>query len=185
MIERPVRLLATVALAAIVASISCGGGGGGGGGGGSSTPTAPPGVNFTANSTTTENSIYMTQGGGTNSSLLVLEVRVNNVSDLYGAAYDVVFPSSLLSFTEATEGGFLKGNTSFLALLSSPGRVVVGQTNLGSDNSESGSGLLATLEFAVIGNGSGAITFDNEQAYRNGSVPQDVSFIAGNLTVSN
>jgi hypothetical protein len=175
------------ALALLIAltSIACGGGGGGGGGSGGGGPTTPPGVNFTTNGAISGNSIYLTQGGGTNASRLVIEVRASSVQALYGAAYDIVFPTSMLSFTKATEGGFQKGSTSFQAAIGSPGRLIVGQTNLGSDEPESGSGLLATIEFAVIGNGSGSVSFDNEQAFRNGSVPQDVNFISGNLTVSN
>jgi hypothetical protein len=177
------------ALALLIAltSIACGGGGGGGGGGnpGGGGPTSPPGVNFTTNGSITANSIYLSQGGGTSASRLVIDVRANSVEALYGAAYDIVFPTSMLSFTKATEGGFQKGSTSFQAAIGSPGRLIVGQTNLGADEPESGSGLLATLEFAVIGNGSAPVSFDNEQAFRNGSVPQNVNFISGNLTVSN
>jgi len=170
-----------VAVVALSVSAACGGGGGGGGG--PTVPPPPPGINFTPARAATANSLYLVSGANTNVNRLFLEVRVNDVDELYGVAFDLVYPSNLLAFVKATEGGFFKGSTTLQAVEKSAGRVIVGHTNLGDDQPESGSGLLMTLEFTPLGNGSGAMTFDNEQAFGRGSVPKSIDFIAGTVSV--
>ena len=172
------------ALAAVVVAFSaaCGGGGGGGGGGG---PTQPPtpGIRFSQSGSAGSNSIALTQGAQTNVNRLFLEVRVNAVSELYGVAFDLTYPTQALAFARATEGSFLRGDTSLQVEERTAGTIVVGLTNLGENPSESGSGLLLTLEFTPVASGSGSIAFDNEQAYGPGGVPKTVTWVGGTVTM--
>ena len=173
----------TIATVVVMALSAACGGGGGGGGGGPTTPPPPTGINFTPSRAASANSLYLTEGAQTNVNRLFLEVRVNDVDELYGVAFDIVYPTNLLAFARAKEGNFFKGNTSLLTEEKALGRVIVGHTNLGANEPESGSGLLMTLEFTPINNGSGALTFENEQAFTRGSLPMTIEFIAGNVSV--
>jgi len=170
------------ALVVMALSTACGGGGGGGGGP-TTPPPPPPGIRFTPSGSPSTNSLYLTEGAQTNVNRLFLEVRVNDVDELYGVAFDLVYPSQLLAFARAKEGNFFKGTTSLQAVEKALGRVIVGHTNLGANEPESGSGLLMTLEFTPINNGSGAMSFDKEQAFTRGSLPMTIDFIAGNVSV--
>ena len=169
----------------IAVTVACGGGGGGGGGGGPTNPPTPPGINFTPTKAATQGSCYLKQGPQTNSGRLFLEVRVNNVNDWYGVAFDLSFPSNLLSYQTAKEGGFLTGNTTLEVAEVSGGRLIVGHTRLGNVKGKTGSGLLMTLEFTPVSNGSGSFSFNNEQAFRTNSFPLAAEFIAGTVSVSN
>lgn len=181
--RRPNRTRWTVAAVLVLSlSVACGGGGGGGGGG-PTTPPPPPGISFTPAQPATADSLYLTQGAQTNVNRLFLEVRVNDVDELYGVAFDLVYPSQVLAFVRAKEESFFKGNTSLLAEEKALGRVIIGHTNLGADEPESGSGLLMTLEFTPLSNGSGPMSFDNEQAFGRGSLPKTIEFIAGTVSV--
>ena len=165
-------------------AVGLGCGGGGGGGGGSPTNPVPPGINFNAASSPTEGSCFLRQGTGTNASRLFLDVRVNDVTDWYGVAFDLRFPGNLLSFARAKEGGFLSGATSLQVVEVAAGHLVVGHTKLGDAKGRRGSGLLMTLEFTPVGAGSGSFTFENEQAFGTNSFPMSADFIAGSVSVS-
>lgn len=143
---------------------ACGGGGGGGGG-----PTEPPppqnAITFTANGSTGANTVTLAQGAGTNATTLVLEVRANQVGGLFGLAFELVYPSSVLAFTTGTEGTVLSNgaSTSFQARESSPGNLVVGLTRLGSGAGLDANGVLLTLTFSARSAGNGPFTFRRNQ----------------------
>lgn len=165
----------------LVITFGCGGGGGGGG---PTEPPPPPGINFTPAGPATPGSCFLKEDSRTSASKLFLEVRVNEVTDWYGVAFDLLYPSNLLSYLRVKEGGFPGGNTTLEIVEVGPGHLVVGHTKLGNVPGRSGSGLLMTLEFLPQGNGSGQFTFDNEQAFRTNSFPLAVDFIAGSVSVS-
>ncbi len=143
---------------------ACGGGGGGGGG-----PTEPPppqsGITFTASGATGANTVTLAQGAGTTSTTLVLEVRANQVTGLYGLAFDLSYPSSLLTFTQGTEGMVLSNgaSTSFQAREASTGNLVVGLTRLGPVAGLDANGVLLTLTFTSSAAGNGSFTFARNQ----------------------
>lgn len=179
----PTVLLATVLLAAVTA---CGGGGGGGGG-----PTQPPppaaGITFTAGGNPGANSITLVQGAGTTATTLVLELRANEVQNLFGVAFDLVYPSSILRFSGATEGDFLAGGTgtSFQGVESPTGNLIIGLSQLGSSQGVSGSGLLLSLQFTAAASGDGNFTFADNQAYFPNGTPQGgVAWQAGSVRVT-
>lgn len=164
----------------LLVGLACGGGGGGGPTG---PPPPPPGINFTPESAASAESLHLQQGPETGAERLFLQVRVNQVDDFYGVAFDLEFPSNLLRWIGVEEGSFLGNNTSLEVAEAGPGLLVVGHTRLGSQPGQDGSGILMTLEFAAVGNGSGEFSFENEQAFRTNSFPQTVDFIAGTVSV--
>lgn len=183
-------LLAVLGLAVLVLAVlnlACGGGGGGGGGGG--TPPTQPNASLT----------FTQAGGGGNGSIvleranvgattLVLDLRVTGVTDLYGVAFDLSFPSNLLQFVSpATEGPFLSqggSSTSLLVDENPTGNLVVGLSRLGATPGQTGSGVLLTLTFTAIGSGSGTIQFVAPQALNsNGAVIGGLAFEGGTVTV--
>jgi hypothetical protein len=174
----------TFAVLLVLALAGCGGGGGGGGG---STPVEPPppppGVTFNAQGTTGANSIVLASGAGTDIDTLVLEVRLLGVSDLYGAAFDLRFPSGVLQFVRATAGETLGGGA-VQAALSGPGNLVVGASRLGEVPGIEGSGVLLTLEFTAIAAGEGAFSFARNSAYDPDGRPiTGITWAAGSVRV--
>jgi hypothetical protein len=133
----------------------------------------------------TTGSCFLQQGPQTSSAKLFLEVRVHDVVELYGVAFDLTFPANLLSYLTVKEGSFLGETTALEVAEVSPGHLVVGHTKLGNQKGRSGSGLLMTLELTPLANGSGAIDFLNEQAFRTNSFPLAADFIAGTVSVNN
>lgn len=153
-----------VLLALLGLMTACGGGGGGQG------PTAPPPpapVSFTS-SGGGANSLSLAQGAGTTANLLVLELRADQVTDLYGIAFDLTYPAGLLSFSGGRQGAFFAQGgaaTTFQVGEASAGRLVVGASRLGGVAGAGGSGVVLSLDFTVLANGSGGISFSENQAF--------------------
>lgn len=173
--------LPVLVLTALLAS--CGGGGGGGG-----SPTAPgPSITFSGPAAAAS-SISLRRGSGSGTTVLVLEVLASEVSDLYGVAFDLRYPSDLLSFEGATEGDLLSEEgtvaTSLQLAESPPGNLVVGVTRLGGVDTVSGSGVVVALEFHSQASGSGTFSFDDNEALdATGNILVDVTWTAGSVQV--
>jgi hypothetical protein len=160
--------LASLILSLLLA-LACGACGGGGGGGGSPTEPTPtptptptqPSLVFTPQSPG-PSGVSLAAGAASNATTLILEVRANSVSDLYGVAFDLTYPANLLQHVRSTQGPMLAGGT-FQGSVTS-GRLVIGLSNLGPVPGASGSGVLMTFEFRAIGAGEGDFTFSRNQA---------------------
>ena len=177
------RLLTALASGLLMLALAaCGGGGGGGG---PTEPTPPtPGIVFTPQGTATANSISLASGTGTTANTLILEVRATQVTDLYGVAFDLAFPSAQLQFTRATAGALLSGG-SVQAVASAPGTLVVGGTHLGNVAGANGSGVLMTLEFSAVAAGQGSFAFSRNSAFdSHGMAMTGVGWVAGSVTVT-
>jgi hypothetical protein len=139
---------------------ACGGGGGGGG------PTEPPpptrGIVFTPGSAVTSG-ISLTAAAAPDNSTLVLEVRANSVTDLYGVAFNLRYPNTVLRYVRATQGTFLTGASLQIAE-GTGGALIVGLSKLGTAAGSSGSGVLLTLEFQSAAAGDGTFSFTNNTA---------------------
>lgn len=163
---------------------ACGGGGGGGNGGPTEPPPPQPGVVFTPQSTAGANSLFLASGGATTASTLFLEVRANQVVDLYGVAFDLAYPSTQLQFTRVTAGPLL-GNGSVQAVATTPGALIVGGTHLGTVPGTTGSGVVMTLEFSVLAAGGGDFRFSRNSALNSSGQPiAGVAWVAGSVTVT-
>ena len=164
---------------------ACGGGGGGG------TPTAPPpptppppGIVLTPQAAPGVNSLYLASGSATTATTLVLELRANQVTDLYGVAYDFTYPAAQLQFVRATAGPLLN-NGAVQAAVSTPGTLIVGGTHLGATPGANGSGVVLTLEFTATAAGSGSFAFARNSALNStGTAISGLTWIAGSVTVT-
>jgi len=162
-----------------------------GGGGGGSTPTEPPpppppvaGIVLTPQAAPGANSLYLASGTGTTATTLVLELRANQVTDLYGVAFDLTYPATQLQFVRATAGPLLN-NGAVQAAVSSPGTLIVGGTHLGSTPGATGSGVVLTLEFSAVAAGSGSFAFARNSALNStGAAISGLTWLAGSVTVT-
>lgn len=162
---------------------ACGGSGGGGTG-----PTAPPppvvGIVLTPQATPGVNSLYLASGSATTATTLVLELRANQVTDLYGVAFDFTYPATQLQFVRATAGPLLN-NGAVQAAVSSPGTLIVGGTHLGTTPGANGSGVVMTLEFSAAAAGSGSFAFARNSALNStGAAISGLTWLAGSVTVT-
>lgn len=161
---------------------ACGGGGDGGGG-----PTAPPppqpGIVVTP-AATPATGISIASGAGSTASTLILEVRANSVSNLYGVAFDLRYPSNLLQLVQASSGPFLGSPTLYSQPGATPGTVVVGLSKLGTAAGSSGSGVLMTLEFRSIAAGEGTFAFEQNTAVSPSGTIDNFGWAAGTVRVT-
>ena len=160
------RALACLLLAALAVSFGCGGGGGGG----PPTPTTPTGPQSVAlDAAVAVDGVSLRPGAGTGGLRLEVEVRVDNVSGVFGMAFDLVFPSGLLEYSGFSEGSFLGidgASTAVQVSDTGQGRLIVGATRLGRVGAVSGSGVVLTLVFQATAFGSGALDLRGERGRR-------------------
>lgn len=155
------RLAAVLLLLTLVA---CGGGGGGGGGGPTAPPPPPqPAIVFTSTGTSSPNSVSLASGSGSSATTLFLEVRATSVTDLYGVAFDLRYPNTVLQFVRSTPGPLMEAG-SVQAVVAGEGNLVVGATRLGEVPGVTGSGVLMTLEFTALVAGDGTFSFARNSA---------------------
>jgi len=144
------------------------------------------GISYTAAGAAGSNSIAATRNAGSTTTVLKLDLGAVDVTDLYGVAVDVFYPSNLFELTSISEGTFLSGEqTAFQFLEVSPGHLVFGLTRLGQVSGVSGSGTLIALEFASRGiAGTGAFSLDETGAFSsNGAEIAGVTWLGGSATV--
>ena len=147
------------------------------------TPGGGPGITFIAASTGP--GLVLAQGAATTASSLTVELRAAQVTGLYGAAFDLDYPTAALTFTSASVGTFLgtSGQVSMQVVESTPGHLVVGVTRLGQVAGVDGSGVVLQLVFTPVAAGSGPFTFSRNAAFASTGSPMNVSWGAGTVTV--
>jgi hypothetical protein len=165
-----------------VVLLACGGGGGGGG------PTEPPapqaGITVTP-AATPASGISIATGAATTRTTLILEIRANAVTDLYGVAFDLRYPSNVLQLVQASSGTFLGNATLQSAPGAGNGLLIVGLSKLGAAAGTSGSGVLMTLEFRAIATGQGSFSFEQNSAVNSsGQAPAGFGWAAGTVQVT-
>jgi hypothetical protein len=165
--------------------LACGGGGGGGGPTSPTpSPTPTPGIVFSPSGSPGSNAIFLSGGTASTATTLFLEVRANQVTDLYGVAFDLTYPSAQLQFVRATAGPLLGANGSVQAVVSTPGTLVVGATHLGAVPGASGSGVLLTLEFSTVAAGQGNFAYARNTAFASTGQTLTESWLAGSVQVT-
>ena len=151
-------------LLALVLALAACSGGGGGGGPTEPTPTPPPQASLVFTPQGGAGSgVSLAAGAASTATTLFREVRASSVTDLYGVAFDLAYPSNLLQFVRATQGPLLAGGTLQVAS-GTAGNLVVGLSNLGPVPGASGSGVLMTLEFRASGAGQGSFSYSRNFA---------------------
>jgi hypothetical protein len=146
-----------------------------------------PGISFVASGAAGAESLSLAAGPGTSATALELQLRATQVTDLYGVAFDLTYPTALLDWTSSTEGSFLGapggGQTSLQVVEASPGRLVVGLTRLGGVSGATGSGDLLTLTFSAVGAGSQPIAFAQNTAYDSAGQARPLTWVGGSVSV--
>jgi hypothetical protein len=142
------------------------------------------GIVLTPQATPGANSLYLASGTATTATTLFLEVRANQVTDLYGVAFDLTYPATQLQFVRATAGPLLN-NGAVQAVASTPGTLIVGGTHLGATPGANGSGVVLTLEFSAVAAGSGSFAFARNSALNStGAAISGMTWLAGSVTVT-
>ena len=180
------RLLPGFLAVLVAIVVACGGGGGGGGGPTEPTPPPPPppGIVFTAQGTPGANSLFLARGAATTATTLVLELRASQVTDLYGVAFDLTYPSTQLQFVRVTPGPLLSGGAA-QAAAAGTGTLIVGGTRLGNVSGATGSGVVLTLEFTALAAGSGSFAYARNSALdSDGDTVSGVAWLAGSVQVN-
>lgn len=128
-----------------------------GGGGGSTGPSST--VTFSGSSS--GDNVYMDRNSFlSHGSVLAVDVKVNNVSNVYGAAFVVDFDSSGMTYDSYAKGDFLGTVEPYVAQESgSSNKLVVGISKQGTATGATGSGTLITLKFNVTSGGN--LAFSN------------------------
>ncbi len=187
------RRLGVLAFAGVLAWVAaaCGGGGGGGG---PTTPTPPPvppePVAFRATGTPSGMTIHLTKAAGTASDVLRLEVRASEFGGLYGLGFDLNYPTDLLDYRGGSqaEGAFLSADgsrTEIFARHRGDNKVIVGLSRIGDVGGVDGSGVLLTLDFSAVNNGSGSFSYTAHGAFDgDGDRLDDAVWQAGDVTVT-
>jgi hypothetical protein len=174
------RIAAVLLLSTLAA---CGGGGGGGGGPTAPPPPPQPAIVFTSTGTSSANSVVLASGTGSNATTLILEVRAISVTDVYGVAFDLRYPSNLLQFVRATPGPMFEAG-SVQAAAAGEGNLVVGATRLGEVPGVTGSGTLLILEFTALTAGDGTFSFSRNSALDPDARPlPGVTWAAGSVRI--
>lgn len=184
-------------LVSVLLITACGGGGGGGGGGGPTAPPAPPPpppsarmLSWTPVAEPGDQTVFVDLRSTADPDRFVLEIRAHGVTDLWGLAMDIAYPSDLMSFDETVteEGGFFSvGGTldTELQIVENPaGNLVVGHSRLGDVSGRDGDGLLLLLTFDSIADGSGSVTIETPRlAIDSDGVPVSTSWLGGEIEI--
>lgn len=185
--RRRILIAAGLAFAALVAGqLDCGGGGGGGG-----APTQPPTATlaFVPAGAAVANSVALQDDGSGNVNTLTLQVAAQSIGDLYGVAFDLAYPATVLRYVDAAQGSLLGAGGAPVSLQVSEttsGHLVVGISRLGNVGGvATASGVLLSLRFEVRAAGSGVFAFSQSTCYNSSAIPiAGTQWIAGTVTAT-
>ena len=103
-----------------------------------------------------------------------IDIVINNVENLYGVAFDVVYDNQFLSFDTITEGTFLNENGEEQTVLmyynhEEIGCLIVGLSRLNNDIPGVTTAIdtpLVNIEFSALSSGTSELTLNNVNLYR-------------------
>lgn len=107
------------------------------------------------------NSVYMARNSSlSNGSVLGIDIKVDSVSNLFGAAFDVDFDSTKMTYSGYSAGSFLEtgGNSVTYIATQTVNKLIVGVSKQAPSGGQSGSGTLVTLKFNVTGGTSASFS---------------------------
>ena len=123
--------------------------------------------------------------------MFVLDVVATGLSDVYGVAFDLQFPGTLMNFRprQTEQGEFLPGEdderTRLIVEERPAGNLVIGYSRIGQVAGADGSGLLFSLEFALVASGSGSFTLESTNVVDPfGETQEGVSWVGGSIDVT-
>ena len=178
-----------VALVLSLLASSCGGGGGSS----SVAPAsaAPPQAitaTFQPSQTPSGPGVVVDGPSSPQQGSITLDFVASSISNpTYGAAFDLDFDPSLVSFDSFQNGSFFepggKVNYQVAKAPGNPGKLIVGVSLLGSSNGASGNGRILSIRFSIQNTvGTSALTFaGNNLLDPNGQIIPNVSWSAGTI----
>ncbi len=107
------------------------------------------------------NSIYMDKNSSLSSgSVLAIDIKVDSVSNVFGAAFDIDFDSTKMIYSGYSAGSFLEGSGNSVTYIASQAvnKLIVGVSRQAPSGGQSGSGTLVTLKFNVTGGTSASFS---------------------------
>lgn len=132
-----------------------------------------------------DNTVYMARNSSLSSGdTVAVDVKVEGVNNVYGAAFDVDFDSTKMTYTGCTQGSFLEQSGGCMAnpQPGTSGKLVVGISRQGTANGVSGSGTLVTLMFRPTE--SSSVTFSNASLKDSSNQPiSGITWTDGTVTV--
>ncbi len=152
------------------------------------------GIEFSARGVPGLETIYL-EGTGTDDpgGLLRIDVRANEITDLYGVSLALQFPEKLLRFPKSrssafVEGPFLSANgaeETILLVRLVENEIIVGLSRKGESAGMSGSGLLVSLEFRGLEvSGKRALRFRRTAAFdAEGQEIENTTWLAGKVVI--
>ena len=158
-----------------------------GGGGGGSSPVAPSKTISFSGSSSGYN-VYMAKNNSLSTSdIFAVDVKVDNVTGVYGAAFDVNFDSTKMMYSNHAAGSFLEqgGNTVTYNAATQSGnssKLLVGISRQAGATGAAGSGSLVTLKFNVTSGGSIAIS-NSELKDSSNLLISGITWTGGTVTV--
>ncbi len=133
-------------------------------------------------------------GGSSTCDLMVVDLTVTDVNDLFAANFVVTYPSSVVRFSSASElGSVLAADGAALSLQSSEttlGNLTIGITRLNETTGVNavGGNLLVRLNFVrAATSGSGVISFGQNELLDSSQPPAvipGITWSGGNVTIS-
>jgi hypothetical protein len=177
------RTTGTLTLILLATAFACGGGGSGGGG--SAIPGDPGGSSNLAGSFTPDQpnpsaGMVTMAAAGSSGAVVTVRIDVTDLSDLFGADFDIVFPATRVEFVNWTAGSVLEtggADVSYLVNSTQPGQIVVGASRNGGGGGGAdvvGTGTLIYLQFRVRVAGSATLAFRSATLLDAQSPPQSV-----------
>ena len=161
------------------------------GGGGHDSPTDPPAavVFFTPDGAAAARSFSLRRGNGTRGTHLQLELVATEVTNVHALDFVLTLPANVVRFESVRQGSFLAQNgvAPILFALQLPAPldgVLISDNRPPGAAGVSGSGVVLTLEFEALANGSGRLDIEAPEAID----PQDrplggLTWIGGTVTV--
>jgi len=109
-----------------------------------------------------------------------INIEINTQEEIFAVEFELSFESGLIEVLNVTKGNFLnKDGTETYSIIkfnNTKGEVKFANTRLGIQNGVSGTGLLATIDFRALSNGTSQLSLENVQF-------ADPSLKVGEITV--
>lgn len=154
-----------------------------GGGGGGTNPAGPSTTVAFSGSSAGYNVYMVTNSSLSSGTVLAIDIKVDSVSNVFGAAFDIDFDSTKMTYSGYSAGSFLEsgGNSVTYIATQAANKLIVGVSRQAPSGGQSGSGTLVTLKFNIIGGGSAS--FSNNALKDQSNNPVSATWSGGTVMV--
>ena len=170
------RVLTILVIAILAVGVACSSGGGSGGG----IVQSGLGAAFTPDEPTPGSDTVSASQGPVTGDVVTIDVLVTNTNNVYAAAFDLLYDSSMATYVGWSQGTLLEQGsnaTSYDVDDTQVGRLVIGAQRVGSVNGADASGSVAVirLSFRVTSVGNSVISFQSANLLDDQQFPQPIS----------